>query len=287
MPPMRILPLLKYKAAERLRFGGSLSRSGPEIEPHGGYSRRGPKPPWPVKIGARMLEQGVRVVVRIAIGGRFAPNPPLPAPTFSPAAMVCPLLGGKQPLLLPRICSDTLAREFMILLGLASLRLSSPPRGCGRGSVRRSLPGPGPTRAPRSGGGGSMFAMVRLVPPWVPWGPWPPWLSAVHSGITKGFWLNFLRLVQPWVSWGPRPPWPSWVHSVGRTKLLLLQASVAASHWASRRPELPWPCWRSFDNTTWAFSSSQHGMVRPWVSWGPWPPWPSWVHSFGPPIRNR
>ena len=139
---MRVIPLLKYKAAERLRFGGSLSRSGPEIEPHGGYSRWGPIPPWPIRIRAPVLRQDVRVVVRIAFGGWFAPNPPLTGPTLSPAALVWPLLGGKRSLLLPRIRSDTCARWFTIPLGLSSLRLGFPPRGCGVGSVHRSLPGP-------------------------------------------------------------------------------------------------------------------------------------------------
>ena len=42
---MRIIPPLKYKAAERLRFGVSLSRSGLEVEPQGGVLTMGPHTP--------------------------------------------------------------------------------------------------------------------------------------------------------------------------------------------------------------------------------------------------
>ena len=144
---MRMLPPLKYKAAERLRFGGSLIRSSPEIEPCGGYSRGAQNPPRPVKIGAQ-LGLGEQVAIQTAVRGRFALNPPLPPPTFSPVATVWPLLGGRQPLLLLRIRSDTPARGATIPLGLVTLRSSFSSRGRGVGSVCRSLPGqPGPPAA--------------------------------------------------------------------------------------------------------------------------------------------
>ena len=160
MPPMRTFPPLKYKAAERLRFGGFLTRSSPEIEPCGGHSRSDPKPPRPVKTGAQVLGQGEHVAVQIAVRGRFAPSPPLPPPTFSPAATVWPLLGGKQPLLLLRIRSDTPARGATIPLGLVTLRSSFSSRGRGVGSVCRSLSGqPGPPAAKKG----------AACPPWCVW----------------------------------------------------------------------------------------------------------------------
>ena len=107
-----------------------------------------------------MLGQGERVAFQNAVRGRFAPSPPLPPPTFSPAATVWPLLGGKQPLLLLRIRSDTPARGATIPLGLVTLRPSFLSRGRGVGSVCRSLSGqPGPPAAKKG----------AACPPWCVW----------------------------------------------------------------------------------------------------------------------
>ena len=234
MPHMHTLPPLKYKAAERLRFGGFLMRLGPEIEPCGVYPRSGPKPPGPVKTGAQTHGQGGRGRFQSVVQGRVAPSP-LPcdnhvAAVGRKAAPAPPVNSFRRP-----------GTEGSTTFGSGLAPAESFTKGA-RCRPRQSGP-LGPTRAPLSGEEGGTSALMRPVRPWVSWGPWPPWPSWVHSGTTRGVRPARLRLVRPWVSWGPKPLWPSWVHSVGATNLLLPRTSKMVPPWASWRLEPPWPSW--------------------------------------------
>ena len=269
---MRKTPLLTHRVAGWLRSGVSLSLSGLEVEPQGGYSRKGLNLAHSVIVRAPAFRLGVREAVRASPGVSLVPIQPSIGPIF-------PLfhLHGRN-----RGESDPcLPHEF----GRAHLRHGSwhpwvrSPFGWAYRQGRtawveptshsRVCPGPRPR------GGGFPFASNRPVRPWVSWGPKPPWPSWVHSWSTTIPRPSFVGLVQPWVSWGLMPPWPSWVHSVGPMALILVTALVATVHWAFWTRRLPRGCWGLPSCTACALFTQKSGTVQPWVSWGPWPPWPS------------
>lgn len=180
LPPALTLPPLKYRVAERLGFGGFLTRSSPEIEPCGGYPRSELKRPGSVKTRAQALGQGEREDFHNVVRGRVAPNPPVPPPTFFPAALTWPLPGGRQPLLPLRIRSDAPVPRATPPLGLVSLRPSLSPRERGVGLVCHS----------RSGQPKSLAVKMKAsCPPWCVWcdagSPGGSGLPG-HPGCTRG-----------------------------------------------------------------------------------------------------